>query len=64
MKNSNENPKNQRAIFSQKSAASLIFLLVPYCLEIGAPLTLMWLFGRLFMDIIVVCSVTVLIYIL
>ena len=28
------------------------------CLEISAPLTLMWLFGRLFMDIIV--SVTVL----
>ena len=30
---------------------------MPY-LEISAPLTLMWLFGRLFMDIIV--SVTVL----
>ena len=29
------------------------------CLEISAPLTLMWLFGRLFMDIIV--SVTVLV---
>ena len=33
------------------------------CLEISAPLTLMWLFGRLFMDIIVSVTVLVISYI-